>query len=123
MKPSWDRFLQEMALLSQWSAVPQSSGRGPVDASRAVTDRYRVSHNHLFVPMRRAMEQKLLKYVPWSTLNRDSSAPLHWTAPPAGCSPSSSPGRGLVGVWHREFSSVTDTGKPVCITALGKKFG
>lgn len=61
------------------------------------------------VPMRRAMEQKLLKYVPCSTLNSDSSAPLHWTTQHACCSPSSSPGRSLVGVWHREFPSVSRT--------------
>lgn len=61
------------------------------------------------VPMRRAMEQKLLKYVPCSTLNSDSSAPLHWTTQHACCSLSSSPGRSLVGVWHREFPSVSQT--------------
>lgn len=60
-----------------------------------------------FVPMRRAMEQKLLKYVPCSTLNSDSSAPLHWTTQHVCSIPSSSPGRSLVGVWHREFPSVT----------------
>lgn len=62
-----------------------------------------------FVPMRRAMEQKLLKYVPCSTLNSDSSAPLHWTTQHACSVPSSSPERSLVGVWHREFPSVTRT--------------
>lgn len=62
-----------------------------------------------FVPMRRAIEQKLLKYVPCSTLNSDSSAPLHWTTQ-HGCSGSpSSSSRSLVGVWHREFPSVTRT--------------
>lgn len=59
------------------------------------------------VPIRRAMEQKLLKYVPCSTRNRDSSAPLHGTTQQAGWSAASSPGRCLVGVWLREFPSVS----------------
>lgn len=61
------------------------------------------------VPISRAMEQKLLKYVPCNTLKSDSSAPLHCTTE-ASCSvASSSPGRSLVGVWQREFPSVIHT--------------
>lgn len=60
-----------------------------------------------FVPISRAMEQKLLKYVPCNTLNSDSSAPLHWTTEDSCSVTSSSPGRSLVGVWQREFPSVT----------------
>lgn len=61
------------------------------------------------VPISRAMEQKLLKYVPCNTLKSDSSAPLHCTTE-ASCSvASSSPGRNLVGVWQREFPSVRHT--------------
>lgn len=59
-----------------------------------------------FVPISRAMEQKLLKYVPCNTLNSDSSAPLHWTTEDSCAVTSSSPGRNLVGVWQREFPSV-----------------
>lgn len=59
-----------------------------------------------FVPISRAMEQKLLKYVPCNTLNSDSSAPLHWTTEDSCSVTSSSPGRNLVGVWQREFPSV-----------------
>lgn len=62
-----------------------------------------------FVPISRAMEQKLLKYVPCNTLNSDSSAPLHWTTEDSCSVTSSSPGRNLVGVWQREFPSVTQT--------------
>lgn len=62
-----------------------------------------------FVPISRAMEQKLLKYVPCNTLNSDSSAPLHWTTEDSCSVISSSPGRNLVGVWQREFPSVIHT--------------
>lgn len=62
-----------------------------------------------FVPISRAMEQKLLKYVPCNTLNSDSSAPLHWTTEDSCSVTSSSPGRNLVGVWQREFPSVIHT--------------
>lgn len=88
----------------QWKGAKRINYRVSASFSKV-----RLTCLQFLVPISRAMEQKLLKYVPCNTLKSDSSAPLHCTTE-ASCSvASSSPGRSLVGVWQREFPSVIHT--------------
>lgn len=96
-------------LLHGFSTFPEDTSQADKLPSLCFLSKVHLTCLQFFVPISRAMEQKLLKYVPCNTLNSDSSAPLHWTTEDSCSVTSSSPGRNLVGVWQREFPSVIPT--------------
>lgn len=96
-------------LLHGFSTFPEDTSQADKLPSLCFLSKVHLTCLQFFVPISRAMEQKLLKYVPCNTLNSDSSAPLHWTTEDSCSVTSSSPGRNLVGVWQREFPSVIRT--------------